>query len=61
MTRTYCLKRLLEHGAMTAAELIACTGWRWTSVEAALRNLMDSGLVEAVPIGRHRNAYQLAA
>lgn len=61
MTRTYALKRLLEHGSMTSAELIAVTGWRWNAVRAALENLMGAGVVESVHIGRHRNTYRLAA
>lgn len=60
MTRTYALRRLLEHGPMNAAELIAVTGWGWASVSSALTNLMATGTVQAVSIGRHRNVYRLA-
>lgn len=60
MSRTYALSRLLEHGAMTSAELIAATGWPWNSVRSALENLMQTGRVEAIHIGRHRNVYRLA-
>jgi predicted transcriptional regulator len=60
MTRTYVLRRLLEHGGLTTAELLEITGWRWGSVRSALTNLMATGTVEAVPAGPHRNIYVLA-
>lgn len=49
MTKTYALKRLLEHGPMTAAEIVECTGWKCRQVEGALREVLRANLV--VPSG----------
>lgn len=41
MTRTYALKRLLEHGPMTLQEIAECTGWgyreSWSTVCKCLK------------------------
>lgn len=36
MTREYVMKRLLEHGPLTIAELLEITGWQRRAVWAAL-------------------------
>lgn len=46
MTKTYALKRLLEHGAMRRAELIECTGWKPKQVYGTLTQLLSTGRVE---------------
>ena len=46
MTRTYALKRLLEHGGLTYGQMIAITGWPRRSVASALRRLDEAGLIE---------------
>lgn len=48
MTRTYALKRLLEHGAMTPAEIVRCTRWEIRQVQSALCELKKCGLVRRV-------------
>jgi predicted transcriptional regulator len=48
MTRTYALKRLLEHGAMTRKEIRVVTGWRSSSVNTALGHCLRDGLVRRV-------------
>lgn len=45
MTRTYALRRLLEHGPMTLAEIVDCTGWRWATAKNALDALLDQHLI----------------
>lgn len=46
MTKTYALKRLLEHGPMTAKEIAECTRWGSKAVHSTLDCLLESGLVE---------------
>lgn len=48
MTRTYALKRLLEHGAMTRREIWDCTLWSRRELDSALAGCMRSGLVRRV-------------
>lgn len=36
MTKTYALKRLLEHGPMTRSQLVECTRWPAKHVDSAL-------------------------
>lgn len=48
MTKTYALKRLLEHGPMTPGEIKTCTRWPGRQVEHALEELRRTGLVRAV-------------
>lgn len=45
MTRTYALRRLLEHGPMNRAELLACTRWPRRELGRALQAVVDSGVV----------------
>lgn len=45
MTKTYALKRLLEHGPMTVAEIVDCTRWSHQQVETALRMSISQQLV----------------
>ncbi len=54
MTKTYALKRLLEHGQMTRAEMIECTRWPGRQVDSALSGLVQQGLVRR----RGKSAYQ---
>lgn len=61
MTRTYCLKRLLEHGELTWGELMAITGWRFAQLRGAMERLLETGLVEKEQIAPHRNIYRLVA
>lgn len=43
MTRTYALKRLLEHGGLTRAEIAAITGWPEGAVRSAIARLCELG------------------
>lgn len=45
MTRTYALKRLLEHGPMTRREIRECTRWTVRTTGHALETLLAQGLV----------------
>jgi hypothetical protein len=45
MTKTYALKRLLEHGPMNVPEMVACTGWGRRTVEKTLDNLKAHQLI----------------
>lgn len=49
MTKTYALKRLLEHGPMTRAQIVECTGWKRRQVESALQDVLRANLV--IPSG----------
>lgn len=46
MTKTYALKRLLEHGPMSPKEIKDCTRWTSKSVHSTLDALLASGLIE---------------
>ena len=46
MTRTYALKRLLEHGALTFHEIIEITGWKKSQAKETLKAMKESGMVE---------------
>lgn len=48
MTRTYALKRLLEHGPMSAKEIKECTRWTTDQVHKTLDNLLDSEVVTRI-------------
>lgn len=61
MTHTYAAKRLLEHGPLTWREMADITRWQRGALDAALRCLMETGLVIAERSGPHRNRYRLAA
>lgn len=56
MTRTYALKRLLEHGPLTRAEITAITGWPAKTVKAALRQTLMTDVVRRVK-GYNKTAY----
>lgn len=45
MTRTYALKRLLEHGAMSWGDLRDCTRWTGSALSKTLQQCMASGVV----------------
>lgn len=60
MSRTYCLRRLLEHGALTWGQLMEITGWSFNQLRGAMDRLMEAGVVEKEPAGPHRNTYRLA-
>jgi len=45
MTRTYCLKRLLEHGALSLREMVEITGWGYRTTWRALERLQEAGVV----------------
>ncbi len=45
MTRTYALKRLLEHGALTRKEIIKITGWSEKQVHYTLAYLSEIGAI----------------
>jgi predicted transcriptional regulator len=45
MTRTYALKRLLEHGGMNWADLRDCTRWSGAVLSSALQQCMATGVV----------------
>lgn len=45
MTRTYALKRLLEHGGMNWADLRDCTRWSGSVLSKALQQCMATGVV----------------
>lgn len=47
MTRTYALKRLLEHGAMDTNQIVECTRWSRQSVTSALARLCRDEVVRA--------------
>lgn len=51
MTKTYALKRLLEHGPMSWPELIDCTGWGPRQLQSAIRNCMETGAIKRAPNG----------
>ena len=58
MSRTYALKRLLEHGPMTTNELIDCTGWGRDVLRFALGRCLSTGVIRRVHGGRHGYAYE---
>ncbi len=45
MTRTYALKRLLEHGPLTIGEIVAITCWPYRTAWKALTRLRAQGIV----------------
>lgn len=46
MTRTYCLKRLLEHGALALREIVEITGWGYRVTWHAVERLQWDGIVK---------------
>lgn len=55
MTRTYALKRLLEHGPMTAKEIRDCTRWTSKQVHQVIDHLLAAGLIRGTG-----DAYEVA-
>lgn len=45
MTRTHALKRLLEHGELTRAEILEITGWTEKQVRYTLSYLSELGAI----------------
>lgn len=46
MTRQYALCMLLEHGPMSRAELLACTGWSVRVLRGALSACLCKGWLQ---------------
>ena len=59
MTHTYALKRLLEHGPLTFAEIVDISGWAFSSVDSALRRLINADVVEQKALDARRFHYAL--
>jgi DNA-binding IclR family transcriptional regulator len=55
MTRSYALKRLLEHGALKRAEIVEITGWTKENVHSVLQYLAE---IEAIK--RENGKWKLA-
>lgn len=51
VTRTYALQRLLQHGALTWAEMLAITGWPLGALKCAIYRLTERGEVVSKPLG----------
>ena len=47
MKRTYAMKRLLEHGALSFGELVEITGWKASQVSTTLYSMQCQGLIHA--------------
>lgn len=50
MTRTYALRRLLEHGSMTRPDLLECTRWTGRQLSHALDHVLRQGVVRRVRV-----------
>ena len=48
MTKTYALKRLLEHGPMTGTEIVYCTCWARTTAFRVIDKLIESGDIRRI-------------
>lgn len=60
MTRPYAMKRLLEHGALTFAELKEITRWPQDGLERTLEALEKRGEIRRFHVpGCHRFVYRL--
>lgn len=57
MTKTYALKRLLEHGAMDTRQIMDCTRWSRQSVTSALARLCSERVVRAYRKNESGNGY----
>lgn len=62
MTRKHAIKRLLEHGSMTFAEIVNCTRWTsdevddalWACIEACeVSHRIECGLVRYESVNSH--------
>ena len=49
MTRTYALKRLLEHGELSAKEMVEITGWKTRQVWGAIQQMQKTNIVRRYP------------
>jgi DNA-binding transcriptional regulator GbsR (MarR family) len=49
MTRTYALKRLLEHGELSSREIEEITGWTTKQVWASIQSLQKTDIVRKYP------------
>lgn len=45
MSRSYALKKLLEHGALTRREIVEITGWKEKQVHFTLAYLAQTGAI----------------
>jgi predicted transcriptional regulator len=45
MTRSYALKKLLEHGPLTRREILEITGWKVKQVHFTLAYLAHTGAI----------------
>lgn len=61
MTRTYALKRLLEHGPLTTRQICVITGWTSKQVHHAIDGMLESEVVVMLRGSRTKwHAYCLA-
>jgi len=58
MTKTYALRRLLEHGPMTRPEIVECTRWTSRTVGKALCNAIRRGYVVRYGFNGKVNSYR---
>lgn len=49
MTRTYALKRLLEHGQLTVKQMIEITGWQPKQVWGTIEQLKKTQTIRRLP------------
>lgn len=49
MTRTYALKKLLEHGELSSREIGEITYWTTKQVWATIQRLQKTGIVRKYP------------
>jgi len=49
MTRTYALKKLLEHGELSSRDIEIITGWTTKQVWAAIQRLQKTDIVRKYP------------
>lgn len=60
MTHTYAIRRLLEHGPLTFAELVEITGWERDNLTDVLRHMAKRGTIRRTfAKGCHRFIYRL--
>lgn len=59
MTKTYALKRLLEHGELRFREIVEITGWKPSEAWSAIQCLMRKEIVSSDGIYQ-RTVYRLA-
>ncbi len=48
MTKSYALKRLLEHGALNRREIVEITGWTKAHVHSVLQYLAETEAIKRV-------------